>query len=211
MTFEAGNMPRTGETYPTELIPADKIRLLLDQCGLTPKGRKTNSITGLRDRTLITLFWRTGIRHAEALSLEPKDLDFPRRLIAVRDGKGEKTGTLGMDELTLITLRDWKEAYKGLGAPKGSPLLCTIKHGIGKTLDQSSVCRMMRTRAERAGIEQRLIPHNLRHTLAVEMALEECSLYEIQQVLRHENAATTQKYLTKLYPDLGIKALQRRD
>ena len=53
--------------------------------------------TGLRNRALIALLYRTGLRINEALSLYPKDLDLEGGSVRVLNGKGGKSRTVGLD------------------------------------------------------------------------------------------------------------------
>lgn len=209
MTFKNQNS-RKGKTYPPELIRPEKLRQMVDECSRTKKaGRPSRGIISKRDKALIVVLWRSGLRIAEALALEPKDLDMKGCKITIRHGKGNKFGIVGMDAMTKEILQDWVTARRSLKAKNGSPLFCTTTKATG-TLLQSAVRRMLAKRAKRAGIEQRVVPHSLRHALARELAMEGKDLFEIQQALRHDNPATTARYLATLANDLGVSAIQGR-
>ena len=208
MTFTNQNS-RLGKKYPPELIRPEKLRQMVDECSRTKKaGRPSRGITHKRDKALIVVLWRSGLRIAEALALEPKDLDMTGCTITVRNGKGDKFGVVGMDAMTKEILQDWIKARRTLEPADGSPLFCTLNNG--GTILQSAVRRMLAKRAKRAGIEQRLVPHSLRHALARELAVEGKDLFQIQQALRHDNPATTARYLATLANDLGVSAIQGR-
>ena len=202
---------RLGKKYPPELIRPEKLRQMVDECSRTKvAGRPSRGITHKRDKALIVVLWRSGLRIAEALALEPKDLDMKGCTITIRSGKGEKFGVVGMDAMTKEILQDWVKARRTLNPPDGSPLFCTMIKGVTGKLLPSAVRRKLKQQAKRAGIEQRLTPHSLRHALARELAMEGKDLFQIQQALRHDNPATTARYLATLANDLGVSAIQGR-
>ena len=53
--------------------------------------------TGVRNRALLVVLYRGGLRVGEALALYPKDLDRRRGTIRVLHGKGDKARTVGLD------------------------------------------------------------------------------------------------------------------
>ncbi|HDK45789.1 MAG TPA: hypothetical protein ENG94_05870 [Actinobacteria bacterium] len=57
-----------GKTYPAEILTSDEFQALLARIPTTPS-------LGLRNRALIVLLYRTGLRHPEALDLRPEDVD----------------------------------------------------------------------------------------------------------------------------------------
>lgn len=210
MTFTNHNS-RLGKTFPPEPIAPEKIRQLLDECSFKRNGAKTFSATSMRDKALISVMWRSGLRVGEALALEPRDLDMRRRRITIRHAKGDEFGMTGMDLLTKGILQDWTKARSALNPKRGSPLFCTIKGGKHLALHQNNVRAMLVNRADRAGIDQRFTPHCLRHALARELELEGRTLFQISKALRHKNAATTQIYLSWLSNTLGVEAIQDRE
>lgn len=202
---------RLGKTFPPEKIAPDKIRQLLDECSYTRKGRRTHSLTSKRDKALIAVLWRSGLRISEALDLAPKDILMRECEIAVLNGKNGEFAMVGMDQVTKEIMQDWRDARATLKPGRGDPLFCSIKGGDYVKLHPNNIRRMVKRRALHAEIEQRLTPHSFRHCFARELAAEEKSLFEISQALRHKNPATTQVYLTWLDNKLGTKAIKGRE
>ena len=58
-----------------------------------------------------------------------------------------------------------------------------------------SIAPLVRRYAERAGIEEKIWPHKLRHTFAVNALKAGWNIKEVQEVLGHEHLSTTEKYL----------------
>jgi len=69
--------------YPAEPLNPDEVKALMAAC--SPR-----CPTGLRNRALIVTLWRAGLRIAEALSLEPRDLD--AGIVRVRKARAGRPG-----------------------------------------------------------------------------------------------------------------------
>src|SRR5205085_12501548 len=90
---------RKGQRYPAEVLSRREVEALLGACG--------DSRTGRRDRAILAVLWRAGLRISEALALERRDLDFERGTIRVRCGKGAKSRTVGLDGLAASAIGTW--------------------------------------------------------------------------------------------------------
>ena len=81
MTTNRPTPANKGRKYPAEPLTEKEVRSLLAKCS----GRAP---TGIRNRALLTVLYRGGLRISEALALEPKDLDSKEGTIRVLHGKG---------------------------------------------------------------------------------------------------------------------------
>lgn len=195
---------RTGKTYPPELLVRPEIERLLEQFS-------TRAPTGMRNRALITLLWRSGLRHDEVLSLRVRDVDTVHNTIRVRHGKGNKARTVGLDALGNGEVSRWVTARARFDLPKDAPLFCSISKGAaGKKLAQTYIRRTIRQKSQKAGLEKRITPHTLRHACATGMEGEGLHLKVIQATLGHGNVATTDVYLSTLTGGEATKAVQER-
>lgn len=79
-----------GETFPVEILDDKEVQALIRACS-------HRAPTGIRNRALIVLLYRGGLRIGETLALEPKDVDISSGAIRVLRGKGGKTRTVGVD------------------------------------------------------------------------------------------------------------------
>lgn len=62
-------------------------------------------LLSFRDRTILKTFAQTGIRRAELAALDVRDIDFERRTLEIRAGKGSKSRTLPLSEDLASDLR----------------------------------------------------------------------------------------------------------
>src|SRR5262245_27545960 len=143
---------------PAEWLTAGEARALLAACDGT-------TVTGLRNRALLVVLWRAGLRCSEAIGLRPVDVDCAAGTVRVLHGKGDKARTVGIDGQALDVVRAWLGARHAAGVQ--SPwLFCTRQGGqLADRYVRALVARL----AVKAGVEHRCHPHAFRHTLAVEL------------------------------------------
>ena len=106
-----------------------------------------------------------------------------------------------------ILLR-WSEHRERLGIGGRAPLFSTLQ---GKPLHGSYVRTMLLRLAQKAGIDKRVHPHGLRHTMAFELMMEGIPVPIIQKQLGHASLAATQRYLEHLTSKDVVEAMQARE
>ena len=86
-----------GRRLPAELLSGEEVRALLRTCS-------ARAPTGIRNRALIAVLYRGGLRISEALALLPKDVDSAQGTLTVLHGKGDRRRTVGMDPAAFALL-----------------------------------------------------------------------------------------------------------
>lgn len=164
--------------------------------------------TCIRNRALICLLWRAGLRISEALALRPKDIDLSKGSIRILRGKGDKARTAALDPLACDVVRSWIAIRdERLAVKKSAAVFCTLKGG---ELDPRYVWAALRRLAKRAGIEKRVHPHCFRHAFATELLEEGVSLRTIQAALGHSSLETTAVYIARIAAPEVVAAMRRR-
>lgn len=136
-----------------------------------------------RARLMIEIAFDTGLRLFELTDL--KIQDFCDRRIDIL-GKGRKR-----DEV-YITLSTKRDLEKFIREEKIVDYLWVNE--FGWHMSSSSVRACMDKPFFEAGHED-FHPHALRHSFATDLQLKGASIEEIQQMMRHSNFATTQRYM----------------
>jgi site-specific recombinase XerD len=191
---EPGNK---GRTFPPEpLTPAEVAAVI---AGCSPRAR-----TGIRNRALLTLLYRSGLRISEALALKPSDVDLARHTVRVLHGKGNKATVRGFHPTATDALARWIDTRKGLGLRNG-PLFCTLD---GCQLHDQYVRLLLGRLAAKAGIDKRVHPHGLRHTFADELRAAGVDVVVISKLLGHSSIAVTSRYLDHLTNHQAVTALE---
>lgn len=198
--YRAGERPaNAGQTLPPEVLTPEEVRALLQ----VPSSRAP---TGIRNRALLAVLYRGGLRISEALALEGRDLDPQAGTLTVRHGKGDRRRVVGLDAGAFALLDRWRDERKRRGLRTG-PIFCTLD---GRPLQASYVRSLLPRLAAKAGIEKRVHPHGLRHTCAAELAVEGVPVPLIQQQLGHASLHTTTVYLRHIAPVELVERMRRR-
>jgi site-specific recombinase XerD len=138
-----------GLKLPAEPLTPDEVKSLIRVCS-------KRAPTGVRNRALIVVLYRAGLRCSEALALLPKDLDAANSTIRVLHGKGDRSRVVGLDAGAWALLQLWLERRTALGLNGRQPVFCTL---AGKPMKSSYVRMLLPRLARRAGIEKRCHPH----------------------------------------------------
>lgn len=194
-----------GRKFPPEPLTSEEVWALVDVCGRGPAGR--------RNRALIMIMWRAGLRVSEALALYPKDVDLERGQIAVLHGKGDRARVIALDPGACAIVERWMTERRGLELGSRSPLFCVISRPtLGQPLASSYVRELLHKLALKAGIEKRVHPHGLRHSYATYLAdRPNVPLRTIQTMLGHSSLATTERYLHHLNPAAELELIRSLD
>lgn len=148
----------------------------------------------IRAYATIGTFAFTGIRKSELRNLELVDIELPKRLIAIRAGKGAKDRIVAIPPQLASILSDYLSERSRFVAdrPSDSPFLFLGKKG-GRLSDKT--LRRMVDRARRiSGVY--FTPHLLRHTFATLMLEGGCDLFSLSRLMGHADIKTTAIYLS---------------
>ena len=108
--------PSARKTYPAEVLTPAEVQALISAC--SPKSR-----TGIRNRALLTLLYRSGLRISEVVGdrkrgippLKVSDVDLDKHTIRVLHGKGDKATTRGFHPSATDALARWLDVRRQLG------------------------------------------------------------------------------------------------
>ena len=181
-------MTTTKRRLDADLLTSSEIEALMKAC--SPR-----AATGIRNRAIIALAWRSGLRIGEILALQTKDLDLAAGTVTVQHGKGDKHRVVGLDAGTAALIREWLQIRKRRRISTSALAFCTLS---GCEIDQSYVRHLLPRLARRARIEKRVHAHGLRHACAVGLERDGATLSTIRDVLGHSTAAVTDAYLRRL-------------
>jgi len=187
-----------GRKLPPELLTPDDVRALLAACSPTAP-------TGIRNRALVAVLYRAGLRLDEALMLVPGDVDAAAGILRVNSGGHGRVA--GIDGAALTLVAQWLGVREALALGGDVPLFCTLSGG---PLHPAYVRQLLPRLAAKAGIVKRVHAQGLRHTHAAELAAEGLPAELIQAQLGHGSLASTDRYLKRIPPADRIGALQRR-
>lgn len=114
-----------GSRLDADLLTGAEIELLMRRCS-------RRAPTGVRNRALVAVLWRCGLRIGEALALKTKDFDPEAGTLVVQRGEGGRRRVVGVDAGTVALVGRWLEVRRRRGI-SGGPLFCTL---AGRPMDQ---------------------------------------------------------------------------
>jgi integrase/recombinase XerD len=177
--------PRAWKALP-KFLSTDEVDRLLD-------APDTTQPRGLRDRALIELFYATGLRVSEMVSLRQQDLNLESGYLTCT-GKGRKQRLVPIgDEACAWLTRYLKEGRPALLKRKSSPKLFVNARG-GASLSRVGFWKILKAHGRHAGLPRTLSPHVLRHSFATHLLERGADLRAIQMMLGHSDLSTTQIY-----------------
>jgi integrase len=167
-------------TIPPTMPAADIERLIADCDPL--------SLDGARDRSMLLLLARLGLRSIEIARFQLDDLDWRAGDLLVR-GKARRDDRLPLPDDVGAALAEYLALR---GRQDSRSVLLTLRAPI-RPIRADLIGDVVQRHCRWAGVPH-VGPHRLRHALATRMLAAGAALVEISQVLRHSDLATTAVY-----------------
>ena len=180
--------PKYQKSIPT-FLSIDQISQVLDKINTDSK---LSDIIKLRNRSLIMLFFTSGLRLEELKSIKLKDIDFSKKTIRVV-GKGSKERLANFDSDTkdlMIEYLTSLEKYPLIKTNFNNNLFVDEKN---KNLSRDSIQYLVMKNLKTLTLNS-YGPHALRHSFATHLLNSGVGLSAIKSLLGHENLASTQIY-----------------
>ncbi|KAF3361745.1 Tyrosine recombinase XerC [Chlamydiales bacterium STE3] len=150
---------------------------------------KTDTYLGLRDRTIMELFYSSGLRLGELVALNKQDYD-PHTFLIKLKGKGKKERIVPITQ----NASNWIQRYlrNSERYEIDNEALFLNKHG--ERLSSRSVDRNFKQYLKKSSLSARITPHTIRHTIATHWLENGMDLKTIQSLLGHSSLSTTTIY-----------------
>ncbi len=174
--------PKTERKLPAT-FEADHLCALLDQA-------PEEDALALRDKAMIELFYSSGLRLAELISVNLDDIDLEDASLEVL-GKGAKRRIVPVGVQAIEAVRRWRQVRGNFAGPEEPALFVSQR---GRRIHPRTVERRLQRWAEEQGTGRHLYPHLLRHSFASHLLESSGDLRAVQELLGHANIATTQIY-----------------
>lgn len=145
-----------------------------------------NATNNIKHKCILSLLYSSGLRKQELLNLKIEDINSDRMMITVRQGKGNKDRVTVLSPKILSILRIYFKEWR--------PKIYLFEGGNGKQYSHTSVSRIMKNAALKAGITKKVTPHMLRHSFATHLLEAGTDLRYIQTLLGHGSSKTTEIY-----------------
>ena len=145
-----------------------------------------NNEIGLRDELIVEILYATGIRVSELVNIKIKDIDFKEKSIRIF-GKGKKERIVLFGDKALELINKYLETREHTNE-------YLILNNRGFKITERGIRIILDKNVKKSGVKTHITPHTMRHTFATHMLNEGANLVTVQELLGHENLATTQVY-----------------
>ncbi len=196
--------PKLGKRIPLSLNYS-QVQTLFDE-------PDTGTYLGFRDRTIMELFYSSGLRVSELVELNRSDFD-PKSLLVRLRGKGKKERIVPITKNAsdwILAYLEHSERHKDMdGHLAETDANAIFLNRLGTRLTTRSVDRKFDKYLLSSGLAGKITPHTIRHTIATHWLENGMDLKTIQTLLGHSCLATTTIYThvsTKLKKDVYDKA-----
>lgn len=181
-------LPRLPEKLPQTILTQEDARKLLDAPDL-------RSPIGYRDKAVLELEYATGIRTTEFLRLKITDFDPIAKTVTVLNGKTRKDRIIPLPAVTVGYVKEYIERIRPrFSANPKWHRDALFLNWTGYPLKSSDLYSLLKKHAKAAGIEKRVAPLVLRHSIASHLLENGMNIRYIQEFLGHERLKTTQIY-----------------
>ena len=146
-----------------------------------------------RNQAMLEMIYATGLRVSELCNIKITDLRFTSKQIRIF-GKGSKERIVPINDFALKKIRNYMMEARPilLGMKKDMGFLFLNNHG--EVITRVGFFKILKTLCSEAGIEKNVSPHTLRHSYATHLLEAGVDIRLIQEMLGHEDIATTQIY-----------------
>lgn len=210
---------KLADNNPAQGVRAPKVRKKLpstmnvDEIGQLLRA-DSNDPLDIRDLAIMELFYSSGLRLAELVSLNVTDIDANTDMLEVF-GKGSKTRIVPVGRMAREAIKRWLDVRPQLASSDEVALFVSQR---GSRIARRSVEQRVARQAQRQATSQKLHPHMLRHSFASHLLESSGDLRSVQELLGHANISTTQIYthldfqhLAQVYDQAHPRAKRKKD
>jgi integrase/recombinase XerC len=173
--------PKSAKTLPQALSADQTVKLV---------SIEGEELLTLRDRAILELFYSSGLRLAELVSININALDLRSGTVTVT-GKGSKTRIVPMGSHAITAMQNWLSARELIHNADAQAVFITQQ---GKRITGRAIQYRIKQWSIKQGVNADVHPHMLRHSFASHVLQSSGDLRAVQEMLGHANISTTQVY-----------------
>lgn len=153
----------------------------------------TSDNPGIRDKTMLELFYSSGLRVSELLNLKVNDVYFADEVLRVT-GKGSKERIVPMGSSAIKWLKEYLLHVRPVWENKLKSGSFLFLNPRGTKFSRMGIWKIVDKYTKKAGIEKSVHPHTFRHSFATHLIEGGADLRAVQEMLGHSDISTTQIY-----------------
>jgi integrase/recombinase XerD len=191
---EAVEYAREPRSLPRNVLTPKEANRIIDSID-------TTTALGYRDRTILEVFYATGVRNQELRNLTVADANLEEELLRVNGGKGGHDRVVPLSRVACKFLETYLKGIRPqlVGGKATDRLFVSFR---GNPIDGHTVGDVVKKYAKLASVKKHVTPHVWRHTCATHLVKNEANLRHVQDILGHRSLHTTERYLSLTITDL---------
>ena len=188
--------PKVSKKLP-HLLSLKEIELLMKQPDLS-------SFKGIRDKSILEIFYSTGVRISEIINIKIQDLFLDKKMIKIL-GKGSKERYVILGKEALNSISEYLRIRDKI-------LNCSIENlylypalikNSKKSISYKSMYNLVKKYLMKISNNEKLSPHSLRHSFATHLLENGADIKSVKDLLGHKDLSSTQ-----IYTNLNIKKIK---
>lgn len=156
------------------------------------------SFKDVRARTILSVFYETGVRLSELTGLDDSDVDMVGRQIKVT-GKGDKQRVIPFGDSLEKALKEYRDMRDEVVLPVSRAFFVDDK---GERMKQYNVRTLVKNHLSRVLTQKKRSPHVLRHSFATAMLNNGAGIESVKKLLGHAGLGTTEIYTHTTFEQL---------
>jgi integrase/recombinase XerD len=179
--------PQKETRLPRIILTEDEVTRILNVPDL-------GTMRGIRDRTILEVFYSTGIRLKELMDLTLYDCDLQGGLLRVNKGKFAKDRVVPLGKHAVRFLKEYITKVRPHHTKKNKTINNLFVTQVGGPFTRKTLCPVVSHTAKLAGIAKHVTPHTFRHTFATELVKNGADITAVQKMLGHSCLSATYIY-----------------
>jgi integrase/recombinase XerD len=191
--FEVTIKTKPDKETPKTILTREEIKALYKVCD--------NSILGIRDRAILSIYYGCGLRRNEGQNLDVSDILLKEKLVYVRKGKGYKERYVPMTETIkedlenyIYVAREQLQSFK----PQLKEVALLLSMRVKRMHGNSIIIRLQKL-GKTVGLNHDIGLHTLRHSIATHLLQSGMAMENVSRFLGHQSLESTQIYTHLTY------------
>jgi len=173
--------PKVAKKIP-HYLSKNKIKELMSLPDLSTK-------KGLMHRSILEIFYSTGLRISELAEIKTKNLDLNKNILKVL-GKGNKERIVIIGKIASESIKNYLRVSKN----SDNIYLYPSSNKMNSHMSVSYIYKMVKQYLIKVTNDEKMSPHSLRHSFATHLLDNGADLMSVKELLGHEDLSSTQVY-----------------
>ena len=173
--------PKVAKKIP-HYLSKNKIKELMSLPDLSTK-------KGLMHRSILEIFYSTGLRISELAEIKTKNLDLNKNILKVL-GKGNKERIVIIGKIASESIKNYLRVSKN----SDNIYLYPSSNKMNSHVSVSYIYKMVKKYLTKITNDEKMSPHSLRHSFATHLLDNGADIMSVKELLGHEDLSSTQVY-----------------